>query len=330
MSRLDMDAYRAFTDRPAGETAHPIVVIGAGLAGAVAARILADHGFDVVVLDKGRRVGGRCSRRQVDDVVLTHGAPQLDHWPSWMNAWADGEIAEQRTLPLENGHGLLDGPETVGHWLEGIDVMTSTTVSRIEQDGETWRILSEEGHQWQASGIIATAPLPQLDRMLSDAPESWSTHPYEPTWTIVIAHQTPSSANLLERMARLGLKVETSDGGRGMVIHLTTDWSREHLEKERTEVIQSFMDMIGENDMNELDWLKEATIQAHRWRYARPSKAGASAHLPRFVEAGDAWADPIGTGGGAMRSGAWAAAHIAWQCSQHLQPTKPPVQQTLF
>ena len=52
MSRLDMDAYRAHTDRPASETSHPIVVIGAGLAGAVAARLLADHGFDVVVLDK--------------------------------------------------------------------------------------------------------------------------------------------------------------------------------------------------------------------------------------------------------------------------------------
>ena len=123
MSRLDMDAYRAFTDRPAGETAHPIVVIGAGLAGAISARILADHGFDVVVLDKGRRVGGRCSRRRIDDVTLTHGASQLDHWPSWMTSWADVELEHQRVTPSNNGHRLLDGPETIANWLEGIDVM---------------------------------------------------------------------------------------------------------------------------------------------------------------------------------------------------------------
>ena len=330
MSRLDMEAYRAFTDRPAGETAHPIVVIGAGLAGAVAARILADHGFDVVVLDKGRRVGGRCSRRRLDDVVLTHGASQLDRWPSWMSPWAKVEMDEQRAAPVENGLRLLDGPQTVGHWLEGIDVVTSTTVSRIEQDGETWRILSEEGHQWQASGIIATAPLPQLDRMLSKAPESWSTHPYEPTWTLVIAHQTPPSPDLLEQMARLGLHMETSDEGRGVVVHLPPDWSREHLELEQTEVIQAFMDMIGKENINDIDWLKSATLQAHRWRYGRSSKPGVSANLPRFVEAGDAWGEPVGTGGGALRSGAWAAAHIAWQCSQHLQPAKGHVQQTLF
>ena len=74
-----MDRYRAFTDQPASSTEHPIVVVGAGLAGATAARLLADHGFDVVVLDKGRRVGGRTSRRRVDEVVIlralawTHG-----------------------------------------------------------------------------------------------------------------------------------------------------------------------------------------------------------------------------------------------------------------
>ena len=330
MSRLDMDAYRAFTDRPAGETAHPIVVVGAGLAGAVAARILADHGFDVVVLDKGRRVGGRCSRRRVDDVVLTHGASQLNHWPSWMSPWAEVEMDEQRAAPVNDGFHLLDGPETVSHWLEGIDVVTGTTVSRLEQDGDTWRILSEDGHQWQASGIIATAPLPQLDRMLPDAPDSWSTHPYEPTWTLVIAHQTPPSEDLLDLMSSLGLKVEPSEEGRSVVVHFSTEWSREHLEKERAEVIQAFMDMIGENNINENDWLRGATMQAHRWRYAQSSEHGVSAHLPRFVEAGDAWSEPIGTGGAAMRSGAWAAAHIAWQCSQHLQPTKAPVQQTLF
>lgn len=329
MSRLDMNAYRAFTDRPAGETAHPIVVIGAGLAGAISARILADHGYDVVVLDKGRRVGGRCSRRRIDDVTLTHGASQLDHWPSWMTSWADVELEHQRVAHANNGHRLLDGPGTVGHWLEGIDVMTSTTVSRIERDGDTWRIFSEDGHQWQASGIIATAPLPQLHPMLPEAPDAWSSSTYEPTWTLVIAHPKPPSANLLNRMASLGLKVEHPNHEQGMVVHFPTEWSREHLELERVEVIQAFMGMLGKDDLDS-SWVKAASIQAQRWRYGRAVKPGKSANLPHFVEAGDAWGEPIGTGGGAMHSGAWAAAHIAWQCSQHLQPTKEPVQQTLF
>jgi hypothetical protein len=98
---------------------------------------------------------------------------------------------------------------------------------------------------------------------------------------------------------------------------------------ERVEVIQAFMGMLGKDDLDS-SWVKAASIQAQRWRYGRAVKPGKSANLPHLVEAGDAWGEPIGTGGGAMHSGAWAAAHIAWQCSQHLQPTKEPVQQTLF
>ena len=329
MSRLDMDRYRAFTDQPASPTDYPIVVIGAGLAGATAARLLADHGFDVVVLDKGRRVGGRSSRRRLDDVVITHGAAHLHAWPSWMEAWAEMEQNQGRAV-ADDGHRLLDGPETIAGWLEGIDVLTSTTVTRLEQDGQVWNIHDEEGNRWQASGVVVTAPLPQLHRMMAEAPEAWSAHPYEATWTVVLAHPSPAPEGLAEALNGLGMATETGDDGCGLVVHLPADWSREHLEMERTDVLQAFGGMtVGLDDVH-ASWLTAASSQAHRWRYARSANRGVRANLPRLVEAGDAWDEPVGTGGAALRSGAWAAANIAWQCSQHLQPKPAAVQQTLF
>ena len=329
MSRLDMDRYRAFTDQPASSTDHPIVVVGAGLAGATAARLLADHGFDVVVLDKGRRVGGRSSRRRLDDVVITHGAAHLHAWPSWMEAWAEAERNEGRAV-AGDGHRLVDGPDTIAGWLEGIDVLTSTTVTRLERDGEVWNIHDEEGNRWQASGVVVTAPLPQLHRMMEQAPEAWSTHPYEATWTVVLAHQAPAPESLAQALHELGMTTETGDDDLGLVVHLPAEWSREHLEMERTDVLQAFIGLTEGLDEVHASWLTAASCQAHRWRYGRSASPGVRANLPRLVEAGDAWGEPVGTGGAALRSGAWAAASIAWQCSHHLQPKPTAVQQTLF
>lgn len=330
MSRLDMDAYRAHTDRPASETSHPIVVIGAGLAGAVAARLLADHGFDVVVLDKGRRVGGRCSRRALDDVVVTHGARHVHDYPEWMTAWCDGE----NTVMVQDGSTtslrLMDGPETIAGWLNGIDVVTGTTVVRIEKNGEQWHVHDEEGNRWEATGVVVTAPLPQLHRMMPGAPESWSNHAYRPTWSVVLAHGTPPPTAFRPTLENLGFEVEESDGTTGAVVHFPHDWSQSHLEDERTDVVQAFMAMTRGVDNEVLDWLKSATCQSHRWRYGRADALGVESAFPRLVEAGDAWETPVGTGGAALRSGAWAAAHMAWQCSQHLRPASAPVQQTLF
>jgi predicted NAD/FAD-dependent oxidoreductase len=51
-----------------------VVIVGAGLAGLSAARLLRDAGHDVVVLDKGRSPGGRCATRRIGNATLDHGA----------------------------------------------------------------------------------------------------------------------------------------------------------------------------------------------------------------------------------------------------------------
>ena len=330
MSRLDMDAYRRFTDRPAATTPHPVVVVGAGLAGAVAARLLADHGFDVLILDKGRRVGGRCSRRRVDDVVVTHGASQLDRWPAWMEAWIEEAIAHGWMERGEEGVRLKDGPAAIAHWLEGLDVVTGTTVVRVERQGEAWTIDDDSGHQWMASGVVLTAPLPQLHRLLPQAPDAWSTHASEPTWTVMAAHEAPAPAQTAQVLSAEGYRVETGEDERGLVVHLPDQWSQEHLEKDPADIVQAWLAKVNGLDDEVFAWMKTATLQAHRWRYGRSNGGAVGAQLPLLVEAGDAWAEPAGTGGAALHSGAWAAANLAWQLGHHQRPEAAPVQQTLF
>ena len=47
-----------------------ITVVGAGLSGLIAARDLASRGHTVVVVDKGRGVGGRLATRRIGDAVF--------------------------------------------------------------------------------------------------------------------------------------------------------------------------------------------------------------------------------------------------------------------
>jgi predicted NAD/FAD-dependent oxidoreductase len=166
--------------------------------------------------------------------------------------------------------------------------------------------------------------------MIPNAPETWSNHAYRPTWSVVLANQTPPPKTLGKTLEDIGFDVEQSDGTTGAVVHFSHDWSATNLEAERTDIVQSFMEMTANVELDVRQWLRSASCQAHRWRYGRADALGIRSKLPRLVEAGDAWAEPAGTGGAALRSGAWAAADIAWQCSQHLRPTSAPVQQTLF
>ena len=206
------------------------------------------------------------------------------------------------------------------------------TCSRVDHSrSPSFRLLDDDsGHQWMASGVVLTTPLPQLHRLLPDAPDAWSTHTYEPTWTVMAAHEAPAPVQTAQVLSAEGYRVETGEDKRGLVVHLPSQWSQEHLENDPTDIVQAWLSMVNGLDEEVVAWMKTATLQAHRWRYGRSINAAVGVHLHNLVVAGDAWGEPAGTGGAALHSGAWAAAKMAWYIGQHLRPKATPVQRTLF
>ena len=53
------------------------VIIGAGLSGLLCGKRLAEAGHSILILDKGRNIGGRLSTRRTDGAVFHHGASSL-------------------------------------------------------------------------------------------------------------------------------------------------------------------------------------------------------------------------------------------------------------
>ena len=58
-------------------TKKKIVIIGAGVSGLLCGKRLTEAGHSVLLIDKGRNVGGRLSTRRIDSAIFHHGASAL-------------------------------------------------------------------------------------------------------------------------------------------------------------------------------------------------------------------------------------------------------------
>jgi UDP-galactopyranose mutase len=93
-------------------TSDSILVVGAGFAGAVCARELADAGYDVVVIDRRAHIGGNAyDMLDVQGVLIHPYGPHLFHTNSekvvdWLSRFTDWHPYEHRVLAQVNGQLL--------------------------------------------------------------------------------------------------------------------------------------------------------------------------------------------------------------------------------
>ena len=76
-----------------------ILIIGAGLAGLSAANALQAAGHDVLVVDKGRGLGGRLAGRRIDNASFDHGAQFMTtrdpKFVEQVSQWIEAGVAEE-------------------------------------------------------------------------------------------------------------------------------------------------------------------------------------------------------------------------------------------
>ncbi len=310
-----------------------VVVVGAGLAGLVAARELRSAGADVVVVDKGRGPGGRLATRRIAGARLDHGAQfftvRTPAFRARVEDWLARRVVRVWTHGFDGSDGhpryvAVGGMNAIAKDLAlGLDVECSTMAFSIRPSeagsGSRWNVNIDDGSMRRGDVVIVTCPLPQAYALLVDAGLDLDDGPFRTDYDRTIGllavldgpGAVPGPGGIKDGDPTFGFIADNQAKGVSAIpaitFHATAAWSEAHWDDD-TEALADALEAAAR------PWLGTARMverQVKKWRFATPRTiwpdpcwAGMGGTI---VLAGDAFAGPRIEG--AHNSGL-AAAHL--------------------
>jgi renalase len=260
-----------------------IIIIGAGIAGLACARRLNDAGRNVIVVDKGRGIGGRVATRRAGDMRFDHGAPHVSatggefanvlcrlgdykHAASWVDT--AGETWSVGTP------GMSAIPKGMA---AGLDVRLGTSVHAVVLNGSGWDVQCDE-QKFAADRVVITVPAPQAAGLLGPQ------HPLmaeiagvemSPGLTLMaaISGNVPTArpgkahdplSSIIQDCSKPG---RPDIDGSAWVAQAGLAFSNAHLEEDRPDVAARMVPFLCDRLGVTPDRVTHAV--AHRWRYSR-------------------------------------------------------------
>ena len=308
-----------------------ILIIGAGLAGLLAATDLQASGFHLLVVDKGRGVGGRLATRRIGPAAFDHGAQfitaRTERFVALLREWQGlGLVTEwYRGSNEEHIHwrGVPSMTAIPKHLSKSLNVRLEMKVSVLKQEDSHWLAIFENGETVTAKAILLTAPVPQSLALLDagkvaldpSTREQLAAVEYEPCMAVMVVLNGESNIPQpgFLRLASGPIAWIADNQAKGIssapavTIHAAPAFSLEHWDDDRQVVGKHLLEVAA-------PWLGSdvAEFQVHAWRYARPKDMQGHPCLilkqsPPLLIAGDAFGGPRVEG--AALSG-WAAAEV--------------------
>ena len=280
------------------------MVVGAGVAGCVAARRLVAEGADVVVVDKGVSAGGRVATRRVDGAHLDHGAQffsvRSDEFASLVDeltregcgvrVWGEGfaqarHVADGPDAADAGGDGhprysVTGGLNRLVRTLaDPLDVRTDTRVDRVSRVDAGWEVGTVGGERVRAGAVVLTPPVPQSLAiagawMPSAVEQRLSQVAYDPCVALLVrldgapALPSPGGVQLAQGpVCFLGDNVAKGASDEPAVtVHLDPRASADAYDRDDDLVADEVLTAVAA-------WLGDArvrTVQVKRWRYSQP------------------------------------------------------------
>ncbi len=311
-----------------------VIVVGAGLAGLMAARELTAAGSQVTLFDKGRGVGGRMATRRIDSsagmAVFDHGAQfftarsadfrrLVDQWIAddivveWCRGF-DGDDGHSRYVAR---HGMAS---LAKHLAADLDIRTSSLAFGLTRHDSTWRLTLDDASTFDADAVVLTCPIPQSYSLVANTdmelPNDLLMTDYERTLGVLAVLDRPSNVpppgglqNPDDVFSWVGDNFQKGVSPvHALTLHANPTWSLENWDvahdDAHTALLSAAADYIGDAEV--------ITSQFKRWRFATPMRVWPDPYWAdpsgSVVLAGDAFAGPKVEG--AVTSGLSAARHL--------------------
>lgn len=296
-----------------------IAIVGAGLAGLIAAHDLKAAGLSITLFDKARGVGGRCATRSTDWGMIDHGVQLLDGSDARIKALIARFDLDVSTITFNPGkyqpvpgNGPFLRPNGGARRLaeqiaEPLDVRLSHTVTGIEQADGAWTLTcgTKKFAPFDAL-ILAIPPLQAAAFGLNTLALNLELPQYTPQAAALIADTKPLHLPPTGPLEMDGLAwITKSDDGKRATVLTGEPLSSALMQTDKGEIAQLLWARLGGG-------AEPAYLKGHRWLYSRVDVAmGATCHWDRTQKLGFCGDWFIGANvGDAVESGAAVAAAL--------------------
>ena len=262
------------------------IIIGAGVAGLSAARILTQKRHQVTVLDKGRGVGGRMSTRTIKNAKVDHGAQYFSvktlEFQAFISELQSENIASEWYLVQRDNVRYMGakGMNTIPKKMaSSLDILLNEKVILIENN----TVKTESGNVYDFDNLVITIPIPQVIDLFQNSKISFSEDDkmviaqieYQPCIAVMAVLKEPtdivSGGIILENQPVAWIADNFQKGITEIptaTIHASATYSSKRFDDDLQEVANDLLSSVNQHIMPE----NIVSFQTHRWKFSNATK----------------------------------------------------------